>query len=88
MWDSAKVLQCFHQFSIAPGTAVPLQGSPNLMFACEDADLTGRSSWHGTKQMQLATMLSVNSGITDLGIPWMSPMATPRKLKAMMISRI
>lgn len=85
MWDSAKVLQCFQQFSTAPGTAVPLQGFPNLMFACEDTDLTGRSSWHDTKQMQLSTMLSVSS---DLGIPQMSPMATPKKLKAMMISRI
>lgn len=37
--------------------------------------------------MQLATMLSVNSGITDIVIPWTMPMATPRKLKAMMIWR-
>lgn len=74
--------------STVSGTAIPVQGSPTLMFPCEDTDLTGRSSWHGTKQMQLAAMLSVNSGVTDFGIPWMSPMAIPRKLKAMMISRI
>lgn len=86
MWDSAKVLWCSHQFPAAPGTALPLQGSPNLMFSCEGTDLTGRSSCHGTKQTQLATMLSVNCGIPDLGTPWVSPMATPRKLKVMMIS--
>lgn len=51
--------------STVSGTAVPLQGSPTLMSPCADTDLTGRSSWHGTKQMQLAAMLSVNSGITD-----------------------
>lgn len=36
----------------------------------------------------LKQMLSVNSGITDRGISWITPMATPRKSKAMMIWRI
>lgn len=35
----------------------------------------------------LATTLNVNFGITDLDFPWLSPMTTPRKLKAMIISR-
>lgn len=37
--------------------------------------------------MQLAAMPSVNYGIIDLGIPWTSPVATPRKLQAMIWER-
>jgi len=38
--------------------------------------------------MQLATMLNVSFGITDLEIPWTSPRTAPRKLKAVLIPRI
>lgn len=71
-------------------TAVLLQGSPNSIFSYEDTDwpefLTCR------KGMQLATLLAtmliVNFGITNLDIPWISPMITPRELKEIIISRI
>lgn len=50
--------------SPAPGTAIPLQGSPALMFPCEDTDLAGRSSWHGKskgslQQCSVSTLVSL-----------------------------